>query len=181
MRAFNLAVTSFNVQDLVMPAARWTSDVQMEWLQERLPQYLTEHVKEKDYSRFWPTLIGDWFKQFPEEAVIFPDIPADALSPEQRIEVGEAENRRKIVSPSIMNILLFTDVLQQLRTWFHWRANASKKNRRLKKETTVFDEVLQPKRRAKSEAELYSDIYYDERIRPLVKAEEEAGKVSSGR
>ncbi|KAG2151530.1 hypothetical protein DEU56DRAFT_908367 [Suillus clintonianus] len=145
-----------------MPAARWTSDVQTEWLQECLPQYLTEHVKEKDY---WPTLIGDWFKQFPEEAVVFPDIAADALSPEQHIEVGEAENRRKI----------------QLRTWFRWRANVSKKNRSLKKESTVFDDVLQPKRRAKSEAELYSDIYYDERIKPLVKAEEEAGKVSSGR
>ncbi|KAG2112872.1 hypothetical protein DEU56DRAFT_761967 [Suillus clintonianus] len=126
---------------------------------------ISEHVKEKDYSRFWPTLIRDWFKQFPEEAVVFPDIAADALSPEQRIEVGEAENRCKI----------------QLRTWFRWRANASKKNRSLKKESTVFDDVLQPKRRAKSEAELYSDIYYDERIKLLVKAEEEAGKVSSGR
>ncbi|KAG1731318.1 uncharacterized protein EDB91DRAFT_1252179 [Suillus paluster] len=126
-----------------MPAARWTSNVQTEWLQERLPQYLTEHLKEKDYSRFWLTLIRDWFKQFPEEAVVFPDIPADALSPEQCIEVGEAENRRKI----------------QLQTWFHWHVNMSKKNHSLKKESTVFDD----------------------RIRPLVKAEEEAGKVLLGR
>ncbi|KAG2349431.1 hypothetical protein BDR05DRAFT_943401 [Suillus weaverae] len=148
-----------------MPAARWTSDVQMEWLQECLPQYLTEHMKEKDYSHFWPTLIRDWFKQFPEEVVVFPNIAADALSPEQHIEVGEAENRCKI----------------QLRTWFCWHANASKKNHSLKKESTVFNDVLQPKRRAKSEAELYSDIYYDKWIKLLVKAKEEAGKVSLGR
>jgi hypothetical protein len=71
---------------------------------------------------------------------------------------------------------------QQLQTWFRWRVNASKKNRSLKKESTVFDDALQPKRRAKSEAEIYSDMYYDERIKPLVKAEEEAGNaVSSGR
>jgi hypothetical protein len=55
-----------------MPAARWTTDEQVEWLQERLPQYMTEHQKDKDYSHFWPMLIADWFKKFPEEAATFP-------------------------------------------------------------------------------------------------------------
>jgi hypothetical protein len=82
VRTFNLAVTSFDAQDLVMPAARWTSNEQTEWLQECLPHYLEEHLKEKDYSRFWPTFIGDWFKKFPEQAVLFPDIPATAFTPE---------------------------------------------------------------------------------------------------
>ncbi|KAG2740101.1 hypothetical protein P692DRAFT_20754065, partial [Suillus brevipes Sb2] len=84
---------------------------------------------------------------------------------EQNAAVDEAKTKRKT----------------QLRTWFRWRVNASKKNRSLKKETTVFDDALQLRRRAKSKAEIYSDMYYDERIKPLVKAEEEAGNVTSGK
>ncbi|KAG1743778.1 hypothetical protein EDB19DRAFT_1827173 [Suillus lakei] len=137
---------------------------QAEWLQERLPQYMTEHLKDKDYSHFWPVLHAEWFKQFPEEAVTFPNIPADTLSAEQNAAVDTAKAKWK----------------SQLRTWFRWRANTSKKNCSLKKQSTVFNDALQPKRRAKSEAEIYSDIYYDKRIKPLVKAEEEAGHVTSG-
>lgn len=68
---------------------------------------------------------------------------------------------------------------QQLHTWFRWRVNKSKKNRSLKKKLTVFDDTLQPKRRAKSEAEIYSELYYDERIKPLVMAEQDAGNVAT--
>lgn len=84
-----------------MPAARWTTKEQTEWLQERLAQYITEHTKDKDYSHFWPVLNAEWFKQFPEEAVMFPDIPADTLSAEQNLTVDEAKTKRKTVSPSI--------------------------------------------------------------------------------
>ncbi|KAG1772882.1 hypothetical protein EV702DRAFT_1201354 [Suillus placidus] len=140
-----------------MPAARWTTKEQTEWLQECLPQYMSEHLKDKDYSHFWPVVIAEWFKQFP-------DIPTDSLLVEQNIAVGEAKKKRK-----------------QLQTWFHWRANASKKNHSLKKESTVFDDALLPRRQAKSEAEIYADIYYDECIKPLVKAEEEAWNVTSGK
>lgn len=52
-----------------MPAARWTTDEQVEWLQEHLPQYMIEHQKDKDYSHFWPMVNAEWFKQFPKEAV----------------------------------------------------------------------------------------------------------------
>lgn len=49
----------------------------------------------------------------------------------------------------------------------------------MKKKCTVFDDALQPKRRVKSEAEIYSEVYYDERIKPLVMAEAEAGNVTT--
>lgn len=52
-----------------MPAAQWTTDEQVEWLQEHLPQYMIEHQKDKDYSNFWPMVNAEWFKQFPKEAV----------------------------------------------------------------------------------------------------------------
>ncbi|KAG1886405.1 uncharacterized protein F5891DRAFT_988963 [Suillus fuscotomentosus] len=63
----------------------------------------------------------------------------------------------------------------QLQTWFRWRTNASKKNCGLKKDTSIFEAALVPKSRSKSAEEIYMDMVYDERIRPLIKAEEEAG------
>ena len=52
----------------------------------------------------------------------------------------------------------------------------------MKKDSTVFDAALQPKTRAKSEEEIYMNMVYDARIKPLVKAEEDAGNVTtSGR
>ncbi|KAJ8582521.1 hypothetical protein M405DRAFT_846383 [Rhizopogon salebrosus TDB-379] len=149
-----------------MPAARWTTVEQFEWLQERLADY-AHHTEQKDYSRFWPETYAEWFKKWPERAVIFPHIAPDIpLTKTQENAIQEAYARRKI----------------QLQTWFRWRTNGSKKNRGLKKDSTVFDAALQPKTRAKSVEEIYMDMVYDERIKPLVKAEEEAGNVAmSGR
>ncbi|KAG1898572.1 uncharacterized protein F5891DRAFT_1190646 [Suillus fuscotomentosus] len=101
-----------------------------------------------------------WFAQFPERAVIYPDIPKDVeLTCEQQKVIELAEEAREA----------------QLHTWFRWCVNKSKKNRSLKKKLTVFDNTLQPKRCAKSEAKIYSELYYDERIKPLVMAEQDAG------
>ncbi|KAG1787615.1 uncharacterized protein HD556DRAFT_1448631 [Suillus plorans] len=146
-----------------MPAAKWTTNEQYVWLQDRLATYMV-HAKERDYSHFWAPCRIAWFAQFPERAVIYPDIPMDVeLTCEQEQVVKLTEQARET----------------QLHTWFHWRVNKSKKNRSLKKKLTAFDDTLQPKRRAKSEAEIYSEMYYDERIKPLVMAEQEAGNVAT--
>ncbi|KAG2029073.1 hypothetical protein BDR03DRAFT_1018943 [Suillus americanus] len=150
------------VLQLEMPPATWASKEQTLWLREQLPTYV-EFAKEGQYTQFWPILNGGWFGKYPEHAVLFPDIPEDLLSPEQVSAVEEAKTARKV----------------QLQTWYRWRTNGSKKNRSLKKTSTVFDNALQPKRRAKTEAEIYSEMYYDERIKPLVVAEAEAGNVAT--
>jgi hypothetical protein len=49
----------------------------------------------------------------------------------------------------------------------------------LKKEQTVFDAALRLKTRAKSVEEIYMGMVYDEQIKPLVKAEQEAGNVTT--
>jgi hypothetical protein len=49
----------------------------------------------------------------------------------------------------------------------------------LKKEQTVFDAALRPKTHAKSVEEIYMGMVYDEQIKPLVKAEQEAGNVTT--
>ncbi|KAG1745615.1 hypothetical protein EDB19DRAFT_1906130 [Suillus lakei] len=142
---------------------KWTTDEQYVWLQDRLATYMV-HTKEKDYSRFWALCRIAWFAQFPERVVVYPDIPKDVeLTCKQQKVVELAEEAREA----------------QLHTWFRWRINKSKKNRSLKKKLTVFDDTLQPKRRAKSEAEIYSELYYDERIKPLVMAEQDAGNVAT--
>ena len=93
-----------------MPASQWTTMEQAEWLQERLPQYMTEHLKDKDYSHFWPVLHAEWFKQFPEEAVTFPDIPTDTLLAEQNAAVDTAKAKRKSVSLSITGATPYPDI-----------------------------------------------------------------------
>ncbi|KAG0693983.1 hypothetical protein DFH29DRAFT_1006749 [Suillus ampliporus] len=67
----------------------------------------------------------------------------------------------------------------RLRTWFHWRTNASKKNRGLKKEISVFETALLLKSHAKFIEEIYMDMVYDEQIKPLVKAKQEAGNIAT--
>jgi hypothetical protein len=47
----------------------------------------------------------------------------------------------------------------------------------LKKEQTVFDAALRPKTHAKSVEEIYMGMVYNEQIKPLVKAKQEAGNV----
>ncbi|KAG1720009.1 hypothetical protein EDB19DRAFT_1918311 [Suillus lakei] len=64
-------------------------------------------------------------------------------------------------------------------TWFHWWTNASKKICGLKKEISVFETALLPKLHAESVEEIYMDMVYDEWIKPLVKAEQEAGNVAT--
>ncbi|KAG2028328.1 hypothetical protein BDR03DRAFT_1019959 [Suillus americanus] len=147
-----------------MPAAQWTTKEQYEWLQAQLAEYTVLHGEDKDYTHFWPKTHLYWFKRWPERAALFPDIPIEIpLTEEQQAAETAAEKSRKV----------------QLQTWFRWRTNASKKNRGLKKETSVFENALLPKSRAKSVEEIYMDMVYDERIKPLVAAEQEAGNVAT--
>ena len=66
---------------------------------------------------------------------------------------------------------------QQLQTWFHWRANRSRKGRIQKKSTSVFKQAVEGKKgHIQSEVELYNNLYYDEHIKPLIEADKKAGK-----
>ncbi|KAG1830286.1 hypothetical protein DFJ58DRAFT_848486 [Suillus subalutaceus] len=67
----------------------------------------------------------------------------------------------------------------QLQTWFRWRTNASKKNHGLKKDMSIFEAALVPKSHTKSTEEIYMDMVYNEWIKPLIKAEQEAGNIST--
>ncbi|KAG2138232.1 hypothetical protein BD769DRAFT_1663808 [Suillus cothurnatus] len=105
------------------------------------------------------TTSTDWISYIPFELVL----ASFAAQEEQEVAIEKAKKGRKV----------------QLRTWFRWRTNGSKKNRSLKKKSTVFDDALKPKRCTKSEAEIYLEMYYNERVKPLVMAEAEAGNVTT--
>ncbi|KAG1720730.1 uncharacterized protein EDB91DRAFT_1256865 [Suillus paluster] len=147
-----------------MPAAQWTTKEQYEWLQQQLPEYTVLHAEDKDYTHFWPKAHLYWFKRWSEQATLFPDLPIETtLTKEQRAAEHAAKKACKV----------------QLQTWFHWQTNVSKKNCGLKKEISVFETTLLPKSRAKSVEEIYMDMVYDERIKLLVAAEQEAGNVAT--
>ncbi|KAG1864823.1 hypothetical protein F4604DRAFT_1928632 [Suillus subluteus] len=147
-----------------MLPAKWTTTEQYLWLQEQFPEYTTLHDGDKEYTHFWPKIYLHWFRRWPERAILFPGIPNKTmLKKEQQTAETHAEDSRKV----------------QLQTWFHWRTNASKKNRGLKKDTSIFEAALVLKSRAKSAEEIYMDMVYNEWIKPLIKAEQEAGNITT--
>ncbi|KAG1851078.1 hypothetical protein DFJ58DRAFT_729060 [Suillus subalutaceus] len=120
--------------------------------------------RDKEYTHFWPKIYLHWFRRWPEQAILFPGIPNKTmLKKEQQTAETHAEDSHKI----------------QLQTWFHWRTNASKKNCGLKKDTSIFEAALVLKSQAKSAEEIYMDMVYNEQIKPLIKAEQEAGNIST--
>ncbi|KAG0695570.1 hypothetical protein DFH29DRAFT_1005335 [Suillus ampliporus] len=133
-----------------MPAAQWTTKEQYEWLQEQLPEYIALHGKDKDYTHFWAKTHLYWFKRWPEQAALFPDIPIEiTLTDQQQAAELAAEKTHKV------------------------------KNRGLKKEISIFETALLPKSRTKFIEEIYMDMVYDERIKPLVKAGQEVGNIAT--
>ncbi|KAG1720833.1 hypothetical protein EDB19DRAFT_1835785 [Suillus lakei] len=64
------------------------------------------------------------------------------------------------------------------KTHLYWFKRWPEKNRGLKKEISIFETALLLKSHTKSVKEIYMDMVYDEQIKPLVKAEQEAGNIS---
>ncbi|KIJ10058.1 hypothetical protein PAXINDRAFT_157719 [Paxillus involutus ATCC 200175] len=147
-----------------MPAAPWTTPEQGEFLQDHLPTYL-DHVEDKSYERFWPKFNTAWFTKWPERLVMFPDVPLETpLTLKQNEELGQAVEACKV----------------RLRTWLRWRANGSRRGRTLKKHKSVFDKAMDSQgTHCLSLPELYSLEYYEDRVKPHIKAEKNAGNIRS--
>ncbi|KAG2342430.1 hypothetical protein BDR05DRAFT_948823 [Suillus weaverae] len=115
----------------------------------QLPEYMQQSAGNKDYSCFWPGVHKYWFKTWPEHNILFPNIPGDVL-------------------------LTIKQTKQEVKAEQQHKVNCG-----LKKEQTVFDAALRPKTRAKSVEEIYMGMVYNEQIKPLVKAEQEAGNMTT--
>ncbi|KAF8414948.1 hypothetical protein L210DRAFT_3513075 [Boletus edulis BED1] len=60
-------------------------------------------LETRSFAKFWLLVYENWFKCYPEHAVLFPNIPMDQLlTQEQEDELGEAVQKRQTVSIHIL-------------------------------------------------------------------------------
>ncbi|KIK74896.1 hypothetical protein PAXRUDRAFT_174380 [Paxillus rubicundulus Ve08.2h10] len=150
-----------------MLPATWTNKEQSVFLQSQLLEYI-EHTGDKNYNHFWPTLYATWFSQWPEKDTQFPDVDGP-LTTEQETFLGDAIEVHKNVSCSDGIKSTLTTPLMDCSL-----------NHIQKKQTSVFDNANELKgSHLLTQAELYSLEYYNNRIKPHIKAEQEAGNIKT--
>ncbi|KAF5379794.1 hypothetical protein D9615_005662 [Tricholomella constricta] len=134
-----------------MPQVRWATPDQHEFLVQCLPRYL-EVQKTGDFTVFWADTYEDWEREFPEGQVLFPDRAVLDDSPEEREALTSAIKTRHT----------------QLQTWYRWRSSAPKA-RSLKRRDKAFGSLFSHTR-LPTRSEIYSKLYYTERIRDEVQS-----------
>jgi hypothetical protein len=78
-----------------MTGKRWTTNVQADFLQTYMSQYLDAQAKGSLSTVFWPLLFREWFRTFPEKELVYPD--HDALTQEQEAFLKtQLDERRKV-------------------------------------------------------------------------------------
>ncbi|KAJ7051471.1 hypothetical protein C8F01DRAFT_1262804 [Mycena amicta] len=97
-----------------MPAERWTTSTQRDFLLAQLPAYMLRQA-DKKYFLFWGRLQEDWYTQFPEEAVLGFPLPTD---PDAR-RLTEAEAKHLAEAKKTRN--------EQLKSWFRRAAVTKRK------------------------------------------------------
>lgn len=78
----------------------WTSQAQKEWLAKELPKFTEEQAAGRT-ERFFAQTMEKWFKEFPEEDVLFPSAPGDSprgMTDGERLQLSRAKlARRKVI------------------------------------------------------------------------------------
>ena len=81
-----------------MPPHSWTTPEQDTFIQGFYEDFMKGQANQ-NYTNFWPPFFEQWFEKYPEEAVVFPDLPAGTkLNGAQVIQVGKAIGAQKEVS-----------------------------------------------------------------------------------
>ncbi|KAJ3486291.1 hypothetical protein NLJ89_g11825 [Agrocybe chaxingu] len=112
----------------------------------------------RQYTSFWATVIEQWHQRWPTLMSLLPDRSESDLTEQEREQVAQAMQA----------------TTSRLKTWFRWRANASKNSsgrRRRKKGTDeLIQEVFQDDNagRKLKEYEMYSKLHYEEHIKKHV-------------
>ncbi|TFY57774.1 hypothetical protein EVJ58_g6820 [Rhodofomes roseus] len=139
-----------------MPARRWTTDAELEYLQTKLDSFRS-HQLAHTLHRFWPDIYREWFLKFPERPRVLPDVDGELSEAEEKQLQEAIGNRKKKV--------------------YNWFNNQNCQQTRKAKATHVNLSLFKPKnRRNLKETEVYSRKYYEERIKPQVQ-EELSGRV----
>lgn len=162
-----------------MTGAQWASQDQTEFLYTFIPDYYKINKGDKNYVPFWTRLREKWFELYPEHEVCFPDKEVDDLLPDEQARVtGDIQTRIKVTK--LLHFYSHFDwilILQQLKTWFRWRVNprASTGGRRGR----ISDlEPFEERTRQLKDYEMYSKLFYDEKIKSIVEeVENELGSM----
>ncbi|KAG9309247.1 hypothetical protein JVU11DRAFT_10728 [Chiua virens] len=143
-----------------MAPPEWATEEQTMFLQSRVNDYLS-YTETKNYLPFWMDVNLAWFERWPERAACLPGVDGP-LSAEQGTILRKAIEDRK----------------NKLKRWYRWRFNSSSKNRKEKGKTSMFKQALTSKpSRVLSQSELYLQEFYKEKIKLLIKAEQESGNL----
>ncbi|KAG6377898.1 hypothetical protein JVT61DRAFT_14687 [Boletus reticuloceps] len=143
-----------------MPPHSWTTAEQDNFIEGFYDDFLKGQAN-RNYSTFWPPFFEHWFAKYPEEAVIFPDLPAGTkLNAAQATQVGKAMDLRK----------------EQLRNKLRNNWGASKRVRKAKgvdsKSCVVLiSQLMKAKElctRKPQMIEVYLNLYYDEKVKPAL-------------
>lgn len=78
-----------------MPPPPWARGEMHDFLDGRLSEY-RQLQEQKQYTHFWARLFEDWFKQWPEESLLFPDKPkGEPLTQNENNELSAAMKTRR--------------------------------------------------------------------------------------
>ena len=157
-----------------MGGTLWASQDQTEFLWSFISEYIKINKGDKNYVPFWTRLREKWFELYPEHEVCFPEKDLDDLLPVEEAQVTENIQAciKVIESCILMTHYLTIWNLQQLKTWFRWRVNprATTGGRRGRLADL---EPFGERTRQLKDYEMYSKLYYDEKIRPVVEEVED--------
>ncbi|KAH7904424.1 hypothetical protein BJ138DRAFT_1119424 [Hygrophoropsis aurantiaca] len=122
----------------------WTTDAQEQFLESRKPSYRS-HQSNKTLADFWPTIMEEWFTEFPL---------GNPTEKEVQDWVTEAERQLHAKTAGL-----------RIQQWYnnHTRVNAKEKGGKRK-----FLDLRAKKRKMLQDYQAYSQLYYDERVRPTV-------------
>jgi len=123
-------------------------------------------LEAKSFGKLWLLVYENWFKQYPERAALFPNIPMDQpLTKVQDEELGDVLNGYT-ENPELV--------------YSRWRMNASRAKRTAnRQQPNLMSALASGKSRARTKVEIYSEKFFTEKAKPLLEAEVAAGKVHS--
>ena len=152
-----------------MPPPPWARG-EIDFLESRLSEY-RQLQQQKQYTHFWARLFEDWFKQWPEASLLFPDKPKEEpLTQKENEELSAATKTRRGVR-QLTHFLHGVNPRfhkQQLQTWYRYRGSVTKNKRAAMTSKNIT--IIEPRTRLPTKEEVFSSLYYDELIKPTVAA-----------
>ncbi|KAG6808750.1 hypothetical protein H0H92_003021, partial [Tricholoma furcatifolium] len=138
-----------------MPGKEWATPDQSAFLLEDMEKY-RDCQADQSYRRFWDYKFEAWESKFPERAALFPDLgPSDALDEAQEQSLSDAIRKRQ----------------QQIISWYRWRTQKKARKAEQKKIKTMMKIIHGSRSRLPQVTEIYSDMFYETKIAPIVKEE----------